>query len=135
MTKAAIVSTLPRLRDSDVVESSLGSVPNGWRAYMSRRELALMAEVGDTFPVWERTPGEETGELDPETSGLSEQLIQELFAWNAHSQELLFSEAPIENKYDYEKEFDQWTKEGRSLAKRIEIELGHEIDVNVTHEH
>jgi hypothetical protein len=92
-----------------------------------------MAELGNTFPVWERTPGEGGGELDPETSGLSEQLIQELFAWNARSHELLFSDAPIEDKYDYEKEFDQWKKEGRSLAKRIEIELGQEIDVHVAY--
>ncbi|WP_449408813.1 hypothetical protein [Microbacterium maritypicum] len=94
-----------------------------------------MAEVGNTFPVWERTPGEEVGELDPVTSGLSEQLVQELFAWNVRSHELVFSDAPIENKWDHEKELDQWTREGRSLAKRIEIELGHEIDVNVTYKH
>lgn len=104
---------------------------------MSRRELALMSEIGDTFPVWERTPGEEPGPLDPETSGLSEQLIQELFAWNAHAQELISFGEPIENRWDYEwdykDELNRWMKEGRSLARRVEIELGQEIDVHVTY--
>lgn len=103
---------------------------------MSRRLLRLEAELGDTFPVWEETPDEESGPLDPETSGLSEQLIQDLITWNARSEELLYSDTPVdENDFDYQKELMQWRKEGRSLAKRIEIELGREIDVHVTYEH
>ncbi|MEZ7756310.1 hypothetical protein O5Y58_12415 [Microbacterium paraoxydans] len=102
---------------------------------MSRRLLALAAELGDTFPVWERTPGEEAGPVDPETSGLSERLIQDLIAWNSQGEELLYFDTPVsDNQYDYEKELSQWRKQGRSLAKRIEIELGREIDVNVTYE-
>jgi hypothetical protein len=95
--------------------------------HMSRRLLELMAELGDTFPVWERTPNEEPGPLDPETSGLSEQLIQDLIAWNSQGEKY------YGNAFDYEDELNQWIKEGRSLAKRIEIELGQEIDVHVSY--
>jgi len=104
---------------------------------MSRRLLRLEAELGNTFPVWEETPDEESGPLDPETSGLSEQLIQDLIAWNSQGEELLYSDTPIDENdydYDYEKALIQWKKEGRSLAKRIEIELGKEIDVHVTYQ-
>ena len=97
---------------------------------MSRRLLALMAELGDTFPVWERTPGEGGGPLDPETSGLSEQLIQDLIAWNSRGEKYFFSKPPG-NESDWEDELNQCLKEGRSLAKRIEIELGQETDVHV----
>lgn len=102
---------------------------------MSRRLLRLEAELGNTFPVWEETPGSDGGPLDPATSGLSEQLIQDLIAWNSQGEELLYSDTPMdENDYDYEKALIQWKKEGRSLAKRVEIELGREIDVHVTYE-
>lgn len=100
---------------------------------MSRRLLRLAAELWDTFPVWERTPGEETGPLDPEASGLSVQLLQDLIAWNSQWEGYFIPKVPG-NEFDYEDELDQWIKQGRSLAKRIEIELGKEIDVHVTYE-
>lgn len=100
---------------------------------MSRRLLRLSPEYGGetTFPVWEETPDPdlEPGELDPDTSGLSEQLVQELFAWNAQWEARMVSELPVE-----ENELLQWTREGRSLAKRIELELGKDIDVHVTYQ-
>lgn len=96
---------------------------------MSRRLLQLSSEYGDAFPVWERTPDLDPGPIDPETSGLSEQLIRELVTWNAQWEELFLPNLP-----EQEDERLQWKREGRSLAKRVELELGKEIDVQVTYE-
>ncbi|WP_435746535.1 hypothetical protein [Microbacterium sp. PMB16] len=96
---------------------------------MSRRLLQLSSEYGDTFPVWERTPELDPGPIDPDTSGLSEQLIQELVSWNARWEALF-----VQNLPEQEGERLQWTREGRSLAKRVELELGKEIDVHVAYD-
>lgn len=100
---------------------------------MSRRLLWFEAEFGETLPVSEQTPGEEFGPLDPETSGLSEQLIQDLIAWNSQWEGYFIPKQPG-NEFDYEDELKQWRKEGRSLAKRVEIELGKDMDVHVRYD-
>ena len=97
---------------------------------MSRRLLRLGAELWDTFPVSEETPGEEVGPLDPETSGLSEQLIQDLIAWNSQWEGYFIPKLPG-NESHYEVELNAWIEKGRNLSKRVEIELGQEIDVHV----
>lgn len=97
---------------------------------MSRRLLRLSPDYGNILPVWEETPGLEVGDLDPAESGLSDGLVGELFAWNARWEELLYSDLPED---EVEKLRDAWESEGRSLAKRIELELGKEIDVHVTY--
>ena len=97
---------------------------------MSRRLLRLSPDYGNILPVWEETPGLEAGDLDPEDSGLSDGLVQELLAWNSRWEDFLYSSMPED---ELEKQRDAWEREGRSLAKRIELELGRDIDVHVTY--
>lgn len=80
-----------------------------------------------TFPVSERTPGVDPVEIDPDTSGFPEHLIQELQAWN-EKWESLTNSSP--GGTDEERvEFD---REGRALAKRPRTFLGR--DARVTYE-
>ncbi|MFE6996498.1 hypothetical protein ACFVAE_11115 [Microbacterium sp. NPDC057659] len=91
---------------------------------MARRRLHVMAEWGDTFPVWERTPGMNVGGIDPAESGLSEQLVQDLIAWNAQWEILFAAEPP-----GTEEEQRVWMRAGRGLAKRVGLEIGGDVMV------
>lgn len=90
---------------------------------MTRRHLHLMAEYGDTFPVWERTPGLEPGPVDPEECGFSDQLRRDLAAWNAQWETLVAGENGTAS------ERREWKREGKALAKRIGVEAGHRVRV------
>ncbi|GAA2895277.1 hypothetical protein GCM10010455_18010 [Microbacterium esteraromaticum] len=85
---------------------------------MVRRHVHVMAEYGDTFPVWDRTPGSDGGPIDPDKAGLSQQLVGDLVAWNAQWEVLVVeSSGTVQER-------SEWEREGRSLAKRVAHEVG-----------
>lgn len=96
---------------------------------MTFRYVHVAPEYGGagTFPVWERTPGFDPGEVDPDTSGFPEQLIQEFLAWNEKWETVINSDPG-----GTEEERLEFDREGRALAKRLRTFLGR--DARVTYE-
>jgi hypothetical protein len=86
---------------------------------MSQSHVHVMPEYGDTFPVWERTPGREVGPIDPVRYGLPWDLILDLQAWN--------------REWPENGDSEEWRRYGQELVTRLQQELGQ--DVRVTYKY
>jgi len=72
------------------------------------------------FPVWDRTPGADPGEVDPATLGVSSELVRELTEWNAQYESI----AANDFRFDDRAAFGAWKRRGRGLANWLQRELG-----------
>lgn len=85
------------------------------------RFIALMADY-HAFPLWERSPGAPSGDIDPDTLPLGEALIADVKDWGRQ-----FSDPGFPQSEDAEA---AWVNRGRQLCRRLQGELGTEFDVS-----
>ncbi|UQA92127.1 hypothetical protein [Streptomyces halobius] len=83
--------------------------------------VLLKAEYVAT-PLWDRTPGRINDSIDYDELGLSDELAQQLEAWNYR-----FSSAAFES--DDPSEREAFTEDGSNLAAELQEELGDGVEV------
>jgi len=84
--------------------------------------IKLMADYY-CFPLWNNSPGE-VGNIDPESLPLSPELKSKLNEWTEKYDLILNDDDPASSGFESKEDEQAFIREGRDLAKYLQIELG-----------
>jgi hypothetical protein len=87
-----------------------------------KRRIKLMADYG-CWPLWHYSD-EESGNIDPESLSLSEDLKTELASWASQFDSILSQDDPAASAWPSKDIQSQFVTKGRELATRLQAELG-----------
>lgn len=88
------------------------------------KRIKLMADY-ECFPLWETSPG--TGNIDPDTLPISQNLKNDLNAWAKSYDETLNHSDPLNSGFNTENDEKAFHDKACELSNKLQEELGEDF--------